>query len=69
MKELKAAGIPGKVEGRPKQFFSIYKKMMDQNISFEDVYDLIGVRVLTESLGDCYSVLGLGTFSLETHTW
>ena len=59
MKELKAAGILGKVEGRPKQFFSIYKKMMDQNISFEDVYDLIGVRVLTESLGDCYSVLGL----------
>ncbi|MBC8287493.1 MAG: bifunctional (p)ppGpp synthetase/guanosine-3',5'-bis(diphosphate) 3'-pyrophosphohydrolase [Nitrospinae bacterium] len=59
MRELKAAQIIGEVKGRPKQFFSIYKKMMDQNISFEDVYDLIGVRVLTESLSDCYSVLGL----------
>ena len=59
MKELESGGISGRVEGRPKQFFSIYKKMMDQNISFEDVYDLIGVRVLTESLADCYSVLGL----------
>ncbi len=59
VKELEEAGITGKVAGRPKQFFSIYKKMMDQNISFEDVYDLVGVRVLTESLRDCYSVLGL----------
>jgi GTP pyrophosphokinase len=59
VKELEASEIPGKVAGRPKQFFSIYKKMMDQNISFEDVYDLVGVRVLTESLRDCYSVLGL----------
>jgi len=58
-RELEEAGIPGKIEGRPKQFFSIYKKMMDQNISFEDVYDLVGVRVLVESLRDCYSVLGL----------
>lgn len=58
-KELDDAEIVGKVAGRPKQFFSIYKKMMDQNISFEDVYDLVGVRVLTESLRDCYSVLGL----------
>jgi GTP diphosphokinase / guanosine-3',5'-bis(diphosphate) 3'-diphosphatase len=62
MKELKDAGIMGEVEGRPKQFFSIYKKMKNQNISFEDVYDLIGVRVLTGSLGDCYSVLGLVHF-------
>ncbi|PIP71488.1 MAG: bifunctional (p)ppGpp synthetase/guanosine-3',5'-bis(diphosphate) 3'-pyrophosphohydrolase [Nitrospinae bacterium CG22_combo_CG10-13_8_21_14_all_47_10] len=59
VKELQEAEIPGKVEGRPKQFFSIYRKMVDQNISFEDVYDLVGVRVLTQSLRDCYSVLGL----------
>jgi GTP diphosphokinase / guanosine-3',5'-bis(diphosphate) 3'-diphosphatase len=58
-KELEEAEIPGQVAGRPKQFFSIYRKMMDQNISFEDVYDLVGVRVLTESMRDCYSVLGL----------
>jgi GTP diphosphokinase / guanosine-3',5'-bis(diphosphate) 3'-diphosphatase len=59
VKELAIAQISGKVAGRPKPFFSIHKKMMDQNISFEDVYDLVGVRVLTESLGDCYSILGL----------
>ncbi len=59
VKELEEAEISGKVAGRPKEFFSIYKKMADQNISFEDVYDLIGVRVLVESLRDCYSVLGL----------
>ncbi len=58
-KELAQAKIPGKVAGRPKTFFSIHKKMMHQNISFEDVYDLVGVRVLTESLSDCYAVLGL----------
>jgi guanosine-3',5'-bis(diphosphate) 3'-pyrophosphohydrolase len=59
VKELAEAKIAGEVAGRPKQFFSIYRKMMGQNISFEDVYDLIGVRVLTESLRDCYPVLGL----------
>jgi len=58
-KELEASGIPGSVEGRPKHYFSIYKKMMEQNIGFEDVYDLIGVRVLTDSVKDCYAALGL----------
>ena len=58
-KELKAVQIRGKVTGRPKNYYSIYKKMMDQNIGFEDVYDLLGLRVLTDSLQNCYSVLGL----------
>ncbi|MBT5470028.1 MAG: bifunctional (p)ppGpp synthetase/guanosine-3',5'-bis(diphosphate) 3'-pyrophosphohydrolase, partial [Nitrospina sp.] len=58
-KELKSADIKGKIAGRPKNYFSIYKKMMDQNIGFEDVYDLVGLRVLTDSLQNCYSVLGL----------
>ncbi len=57
--ELERSEIPGKVAGRPKQFFSIYRKMADHNVGFEDIYDLVGVRVLTESLRDCYSVLGL----------
>ncbi|MEE9258610.1 MAG: bifunctional (p)ppGpp synthetase/guanosine-3',5'-bis(diphosphate) 3'-pyrophosphohydrolase [Nitrospinaceae bacterium] len=57
--ELEAAEISGKVLGRPKHYYSIYKKMVGQSISFEDVYDLIGVRVLTHSLKDCYAVLGL----------
>ncbi len=57
--ELEEAEIPGTVAGRPKNFFSIHRKMIGQNISFEDVYDLIGVRLLTESVKDCYAALGL----------
>lgn len=58
-KELKSAQIYGKVAGRPKNYYSIYKKMMNQDIGFEDVYDLVGLRVLTDSVQNCYSVLGL----------
>ena len=58
-KELKAVQVKGQVAGRPKNYYSIYKKMMDQNIGFEDVYDLVGLRVLTDSVQNCYSVLGL----------
>lgn len=58
-KELESVHIQGKVVGRPKNYYSIYKKMMDQNIIFEDVYDLVGLRVLTDSVQNCYSVLGL----------
>ena len=58
-KELKAVQIKGQVAGRPKNYYSIYKKMLDQSIGFEDVYDLVGLRVLTDSVQNCYSVLGL----------
>lgn len=58
-RELKQAEVAGTVAGRSKHYYSIYKKMAGQNIGFEDVYDLIGVRVLTDSLKDCYAVLGL----------
>ncbi|MFQ5449275.1 MAG: RelA/SpoT family protein [Nitrospinaceae bacterium] len=58
-REVKAADISGTVVGRPKHYYSIYKKMMEQNINFEDVYDLVGVRVLTETVKDCYAILGL----------
>ncbi len=57
--ELKEADIEGSIKGRTKQDYSIYKKMIEQNISFEEVYDLIGIRILTSSLKDCYAVLGL----------
>jgi len=57
--ELEEAGIEGDVNGRTKQEYSIYKKMVEQKIAFEEVYDLIGIRVLTSSLKDCYTVLGL----------
>lgn len=58
-KELKVAEIPGTVTGRSKHFYSIYRKMINQGIDLEDVYDLIGVRVITESVKDCYAILGL----------
>jgi guanosine-3',5'-bis(diphosphate) 3'-pyrophosphohydrolase len=58
-KELLESGLEGDVAGRSKHIYSIYQKMVTQNIGFEDVYDLIGVRVLTDSVKDCYAVLGL----------
>jgi guanosine-3',5'-bis(diphosphate) 3'-pyrophosphohydrolase len=58
-KELLESGLVGEVKGRSKHIYSIYRKMVTQNIGFEDVYDLIGVRVLTDSVKDCYAVLGL----------
>jgi len=58
-KELDGADIHGVVSGRPKHYYSIYKKMIDQNIDFMDVHDLLGIRVLTKTIKDCYAVLGM----------
>ena len=47
------------ISGRPKHFFSIYKKMMIKKISFDEIYDLHGFRVVVANIKDCYEVLGL----------
>jgi GTP pyrophosphokinase len=56
---LMDANIQGTVHGRPKHYYGIFCKMINQDISFNEVHDLIGVRVLTEDVKDCYAVLGL----------
>ena len=56
--DLKAAKIKGKVAGRPKQYYSIYQKMVLRGREFDEIYDLVGIRVLVASVRDCYAVLG-----------
>ena len=57
--ELRRVGLTGyQINGRPKHLWSIYQKMTRKRKEFSDIYDLIALRVLTETVGDCYSVLG-----------
>ncbi|MGH3472319.1 MAG: RelA/SpoT family protein [Nocardioidaceae bacterium] len=58
-RDLRGAKIKATVTGRPKHYYSIYQKMIVRGREFTDIYDLVGIRVLTESLRDCYAVLGV----------
>ena len=53
------AGIKAEVDGRIKHFFSIYKKMKNQNKTLEEIYDLFAVRIIVDSVKDCYAALGV----------
>ena len=53
------AGIKAKVNGRVKHFFSIYKKMKNQNKTLDQIYDLFAVRIIVDSVMDCYAALGV----------
>ncbi|MCI6610337.1 MAG: bifunctional (p)ppGpp synthetase/guanosine-3',5'-bis(diphosphate) 3'-pyrophosphohydrolase [Ezakiella sp.] len=57
--KLTEAGIKFSIEGRPKSFYSIYKKMKDQNKSFDSIYDLTAVRIIVDTINDCYAALGV----------
>lgn len=57
--KLGEVGIKADIQGRPKNFYSIYKKMTSQNKDLSEVYDLIAVRVLVNSIKDCYGALGI----------
>ncbi len=56
---IQNAGIEAKVDGRIKHFFSIYKKMKNQNKSIDQIYDLFAVRIIVETVKDCYASLGI----------
>ena len=56
---IDAADIRGTVNGRQKHYFSIYKKMVNQGKTFDQIYDLFAVRILVESVKDCYASLGV----------
>ena len=59
MKKLYENRIEGEVTGRIKQIYSIYEKMRDQNIDFDQVYDITAFRVIVNTIKDCYDVLGI----------
>lgn len=56
--KLKSAGIKCDIHGRPKHFFSIYRKMVKKNKTLNEIYDLLAIRVLVDNISDCYAVLG-----------
>jgi guanosine-3',5'-bis(diphosphate) 3'-pyrophosphohydrolase len=57
--QLREAGIEAVVTGRPKHYYSIYQKMIVRGRDFTDIWDLVGIRILVDSVRDCYAVLGI----------
>ncbi len=57
--ELQKNNIQADVSGRPKHIYSTWKKMNQKNLRRDDIYDLLGIRIIVEKIDDCYSVLGL----------
>ena len=57
--QLEAAHIVAKVEGRPKHYYSIHQKMIVRGRDFDDIHDLIGVRILVDEVRDCYAAMGV----------
>ncbi|MFO7709116.1 MAG: bifunctional (p)ppGpp synthetase/guanosine-3',5'-bis(diphosphate) 3'-pyrophosphohydrolase [Desulfobacterales bacterium] len=58
-RKLAEAGLQAEVLGRSKNYFSIYSKMQEQNLSFDQIYDLIAFRIILDTMPQCYEALGL----------
>jgi GTP pyrophosphokinase len=58
-KALQEIGLKAEISGRPKHFYSIYKKMKIRNKPFEEIYDLLAIRIIVPTKEDCYTVLGI----------
>ena len=58
-RNLEESGIDSDIEGRPKHFYSIYRKMVNKNKTIEQIFDLTAIRILVNSVKDCYGVLGI----------
>lgn len=58
VEDLRGAKIKADISGRPKQFYSIYQKMVNRGRDFNDIHDLTGIRILVSSIRDCYAALG-----------
>ena len=57
--KLGEQGIKAEIDGRPKHFYSIYRKMKTQHKTFDQIYDLIAVRIIVDTIPDCYAALGV----------
>jgi len=58
-KKITEEGLPGDVKGRVKHYYGIYMKMKRQGITFEQVHDVLGIRIITDNKSNCYAILGL----------
>jgi GTP diphosphokinase / guanosine-3',5'-bis(diphosphate) 3'-diphosphatase len=58
-REIEGIGLSAEISGRPKHVFSIYEKMRKSQKGFDEIYDLLAIRVLVDSIKDCYGVLGV----------
>lgn len=58
-KKMAEAGMHCEIQGRPKNFYSIHKKMLKDRKSIEEIYDLLAIRILVDSVQDCYAALGI----------
>ena len=59
LRELAHTNVLCHISGRPKSIYSIYQKMQRQQLAFEEIYDLLALRVITDSIRDCYAILGI----------